>query len=62
MVGKMDMPVIIPLRICFAVIFPDAAESNSYFPPPDGINETSKRELLKCSGREWNEAAPNSSN
>lgn len=51
MVGKMNMPVIIPLRIWFAIAFPDAAERESYFPPPDGINETSKKELPKCSGR-----------
>jgi len=45
MVGKMDMPVNIPLRICFAIAFPDAAERERYFPPSDGINETSKKEL-----------------
>lgn len=41
----MDMPVNIPLRICFAIAFPDAAERERYFPPSDGINETSKKEL-----------------
>jgi hypothetical protein len=57
MVGKMDMPVIIPLRTCFAIAFSNAAERESYFPPPDGINEFSKKELPKCRGREWDEAA-----
>jgi hypothetical protein len=29
MVGKMDMPVNIPLRICFAIAFSDAAEGRA---------------------------------